>query len=232
MKNEIVNVINDETRVLELISRINNSHFSTITVENLNGIISNLDEINRATKSFGKKDSQTFSKLTSLTMVASSPYGRLKQCLAIIEKKRSALRDNLFLLQKQRNKLKRLELEKQMVKKDEFREVNIEKINIEVSEIQCSISDAMLYIEGAIKELGSYQDAYLQIKENYKIPDDWNESHYEEHEIQEHIKLAIQHAIRDKTMTGRINVGKIFNRVLTQNLFNCWNLLRAYSTTT
>jgi len=64
MKNEIVNVINDEHHILELISRVNNGHFSTITNENLNSIISNLDEINRATKSFGKKDSQTFSKLT------------------------------------------------------------------------------------------------------------------------------------------------------------------------
>jgi len=207
MKNEIVNVINSEHHILELISRVSNGYFSTITNESLNLIISDLDEINRATKSFGKKDSQTFSKLTSLTMVASSPYGRLKQCLAIIEKKRSALRDNLFLLQKQRNKSKRLNLEKQMVTKDEFYEINIEKIDIEINEIQCLISDAMLYIEGAIKDLGSYQDAYLQIKENYKIPDDWNESHYEECEVQEHIKLAIQHAVRDKTMTGRINVG-------------------------
>jgi len=140
-------------------------------------------------------------------MIASSPYGRLKQCLAIIEKKRSALRDNLFLLQKQRNKLKRLNLEKQKITKDEFYEIDTEKINIEINEIQCLISDALLYIEGAIKELGSYQDAYLQIKENYKIPDNWDESHYEECEVQEHIKLAIQHAVRDKTMTGRINVG-------------------------
>jgi len=207
MERQIANIIDNETQLLELFSRIDNGKFSTINSDNLSMIISGLDEVNRATKSFGKKDSQTFSKLTSLTMVASSPYGRLKQCLAIIEKKRSALRDNLFLMKKQLNILSRLNVEKQNVKDDVFKDVERQRLDIETDEITCKMSDAILYVEGAIKELGSYQDAYFQIKEKHNIPDDWSESHYEECEVEEHIKLAFHHAVRDVTMTGRINVG-------------------------
>jgi len=211
MVNEIVNVTENNKQLLSLFSRINSGDFSTITSDKLDLIISNLNEIDRATKSFGKKDSQTFSKLTSLTMVASSPYGRLKQCLAIIEKKRSALKENLFLIRKNLNRLKRLEIEKEKLNEEPnnnvYYNVDLEDINIQIDEIQCSSADAIIYIEGAIKEIASYQDAYKQIKSTNNIPNDWNESDYEEFEVQEHIRSAFKFAVRDIIMTGRINVG-------------------------
>lgn len=210
MENSIVNVISDGHQLSDLFSRINNGDLSTLNTDNLKDVLANLPEINRAIQSFGKKDSQTFSKLTSLTMVASSPYGRLKQCLAIIEKKRSALKENLFLLRKQKNKVARLIIKKSrlsQIDRGPYYDVDLEEINLEIEEITCNLSDATLYLEGAVKELGSYQDAYNQIKENYNIPDEWNESHYEECEVQEHLRLAFTHVIRDKIMTGRINVG-------------------------
>lgn len=203
---ELTNPVDVGSQLIDVISRTEQT-FSTITTDNIALIVAGLDEIERANQSFGKKDSQTFSKLTSLTMVASSPYGRLKQCLAIIEKKRSALRDNVFILKKQMNKLRRLRVDLTKVTDDEYSDINKEKIQIEIDEINCNMSSSVLYIEGAIKELGSYQDAYNQIKENYKIPDDWDEEHYELHEVQEHIRLAVNHSVRDVIMTGRINVG-------------------------
>jgi len=210
MENSIVNVTENYHQLSDLFTRSNNGELSTLNLDNLTDIVSNLPEITRAIQSFGKKDSQTFSKLTSLTMVASSPYGRLKQCLAIIEKKQSALKENLFLLRKQKNKVAKLNIDKAKLTQldhDKYYIIDLETIDLEIEEIICNIGNATLYIEGAIKDLGSYQDAYLQIKKNYNIPNDWNEEHYEECEVQEHIKLAFKHAVRDKIMTGRINVG-------------------------
>jgi len=207
MITDIENVTHGGHKLTELFSRVNDSGFSTIDYKTITGLIEGLNEVNRATKSFGKKDSQTFSKLTSLTMVASSPYGRLKQCLAIIEKKRSALRDNIFILRKQRNRIKKLNVNICEEPEGRFQDINIESFSLEIEEIQCSIADSTLYIEGAVKELASYQDAYVQIKTSHHIPDAWSESHYEQNEVEEHIRLAFQHAVRDKMMTGRINVG-------------------------
>ena len=47
----------------------------------------------------------------------------------------------------------------------------IEKETIEtnIDEINCTISDSILYIEGALKELASYQDSYFQIKQSFNI---------------------------------------------------------------
>ena len=210
MENTTMDITETDIQLKDLFTRSHGELFSTINDDNLNSIMDSLPEIDRAIQSFGKKDSQTFSKLTSLTMIASSPYGRLKQCLAIIVKRQSALKENLFRLQKHKNKIARLTIKRSkhtQMERNEYYDVDLNDIDIEIDEINCGISDAVLYIEGAIKELGSYQDAYLQIKKNYNIPDDWNEKHYEECEIQEHIKLAFRYAVRDKMMTGRINVG-------------------------
>ena len=76
-----------------------------------------------------------------------------------------------------------------------------------MEEIAANIADSNLYIEGALKEIGMYQDAYSEIKESYDIPDDWDEEDFEKCEVEEHVKTAVLHCIRDVEMTGKINVG-------------------------
>jgi len=177
----------------------------------------NMPEINRATNVFGRQNSQATGKLMSLNMISQSPYRRLKQCLAKIERKRGALKENIFRLRKeklemdrllyQRNKLENklsiteLDVDLQEIKFD------IQGIEIEVQEKAANIADSNLYIEGALKEIGMYQDAYNEIKESYNIADDWDEEDFEKCEIEEHVKTAFLHAIRDVEMTGHLNVG-------------------------
>jgi hypothetical protein len=52
-----------------------------------------------------------------------------------------------------------------------------------------------------------YQDAYKQIVRSYDIPDNWSEDDFEKTEVEEHVKTAFLHAVRDVQMTGRLNVG-------------------------
>jgi len=180
----------------------------------------NMPEINRATHVFGKQNSQTTSKMMSLNMISQSPYRRLKQCLAQIERKRSALKENIFKLRRDKVELDRIlyrktnlqneiKLYDKMSSEADLRELefNLDMLNIEIQEKACNISDSNLYIEGALKEIGIYQEAYNEIKESHNIPDDWDEEDYERAEIEEHIKTAFLHAIRDLEMTSHLNVG-------------------------
>ncbi len=191
--------------------------FKTFDDEKLALLAERMPEINRATNTFGKQNSQTTGKLMSLNMISQSPYRRLKQCLAKIEKKRSALRANIFKLKKEKVKIDRLLFEKGQLEanlrknppadKSIHFKFDLEEINIKIESKACSISDATIYIEGALKEIGIYQDAYDEIKESYDIPDDWDEEDFEKCEVEEHVKTAFLHAVRDVEMTGRINVG-------------------------
>jgi len=179
-----------------------------------------MPEINRATNVFGKQNSQATSKLMSLNMISQSPYRRLKQCLAQIERKRQALKENIFKLRKEKITMDRLIYERDDLvsklndnseqwtaeQKTYFR-FDLENKIIEIEEKVSNISDSNIYIEGALKEIGMYQDAYDEIKTSYNIPDNWDENDFEKCEVEEHVKTAFLHAIRDVEMTGRLNVG-------------------------
>ena len=169
----------------------------------------------------------------SLTMIATSPFHRMKQCLAKIERKRGALKENIYRLRKDRINLERLLDNKQEIldkltelspniisttteltteissNSRDFKNLNwaLQELEIDIEEKVANIYDSNIYIEAALKEIGHYQTAYEQIKKNYQIPDDWDEKDFEEGEVEEHIKMAFLHAVRDVTMTGRLNVG-------------------------
>lgn len=184
----------------------------------LTKLAENMPEINRATNVFGRQNSQATGKLMSLNMISQSPYRRLKQCLAKIERKRGALKESIFKLRKERVKLDRLLHRRGIVQAKLDGTLNYENepielefslvdIGIEIEEIAANVSDTNLYIEGSLKEIGMYQDAYAEIKESYNIPDDWDEEDFEKCEVEEHVKTAFLHLIRDLEMTGRCNVG-------------------------
>jgi hypothetical protein len=191
--------------------------FKVFDNKKLAKLAKNMSEINRATNVFGKQNSQTTSKMMSLNMVSQSPYRRLKQCLAQIERKRSALKENVFRIRKEKIKMDRIlyrrkQLEDQLNTNDigvDQQEIKfkIDLIDVEIQKKASGIADSTIYIEGALKEIGMYQESYYEIKESYNIPDSWNEEDYEKAEIEEHIKTAFLHAIRDLEMNGRLNVG-------------------------
>ena len=64
---------------------------ATITDEKLAIISQKMVAIDRANNTAGRSETQTTNQLMTLTMLTDSPYRRLRQCLAQIEKKRGAL---------------------------------------------------------------------------------------------------------------------------------------------
>jgi len=221
--------------------------FHSIDEKSLAMVADRMPEMNRASRIFGKQNSQATGKLMSLSMIAQAPYRRLKQVLAKVERKRGALKENIFKLRKEKIELNRLIYKRDKINEhiksndpytDEegktIADVNelefiVETLGIEIEEKVANMGDTGIYIEGAIKEIGAYQDAYEQIMENYNIPKNWSEDDFERCEVEEHVKTAFLHAVRDITMTGRLNVGTCeYLEQFGVNPLTAKNLVEAY----
>ncbi len=208
-------------------------------------ITDRMPEINRATRSFGKSNTQTTSKLMTLSMLSDCPWRAIKQCCAQIEKKRGALKETKFKQARQGVKLRMMVRVKQLIldgelnvltakrllEKDEFelknaegvkiedvsmsvetsdriiRDLFLEDLDIQIQKIIVDIADSELYKEGALKEIGIFQDAYDEIRESHDIRKDWDEFDMEKGEIPGHIRTAFRQARRDILMTGKLNIG-------------------------
>ena len=171
------------------------SGLPTMTSEKIQKISERMVEMERANNSLGRSNTQTTNQLMTLTMLTDSPYRRLRQCLVQIEKKKSALKGTFFKFQK-----KKLEI-KDWVKED----TELSRINI--SEAQDGMESGKMYIEGALKEIAIFQDAYEEIRKNNNIPVLWDEEDAELDEIRHHIRQAFRQSHRDMILTGTITQG-------------------------
>jgi hypothetical protein len=244
---DIGSIIDKSNRFLQIFSRAGSGdnkslvEFSTIGESELDQIVEKMPMINEGTKAFGKQNSQVTGRLMSLTMLATSPFHRMKQCLAKIERKRGALKENIFKLRRDKivldqhlderagitDEIEKLQsqLNSALIEdksseetsvapspsyiQDSIKQLNykLQLLEIDIEEKVANITDSNIYVEAALKEIGHYQTAYEQIMKNHNISEDWDEKDFEEGEVEEHIKMAFLHGIRDVMMTGRLNVG-------------------------
>lgn len=151
----------------------------------------------KATQAIGRKNTQTTSTLMTLTMLCDSPYRRLRQVLVQIERKRQAIESSYFTLKE--NKIKAKLYRK---KGDELSIVKAERF-------EYGITQSKKAIEQAFKEIGMFQDIYDEIRDEYNIPDDWDELDSELDEIKGHIKMAFRHAIRDILAKRSLGMGTL-----------------------
>lgn len=182
---------------------IDSLNFKTIDDKSLVEINSWMPVVNRGVSCFSKQNSQTTSSLMSLNMLDSGPYRVLRQILAQVEKKRSALKENIYKLEK--NKLM---YEECIDKIDSQVGIEARKLELRANKLQCDIIDSQPHIEAAIKELGALKRRYEEVCKNKNIPEDWNEVDFEEAEIKHHIITMFKNAIRDR-MQGSHNMGTL-----------------------
>jgi predicted Fe-Mo cluster-binding NifX family protein len=170
---------------------------ATITDEKLAIISEKMVEIDRVNHTAGRSQTQTTNQLMSLTMLTDSPYRRLRQCLSQIERKRTALEEAYFKMQK-----KQLQIKVWYEKGDEMSVVR-------AKEAESNMIRQKDYIDGAFKEIATFQCAYDEIRESHNIPEKWDEKDAELAEIDHHIKQAFRQAHRDMVNTGRIGLGNM-----------------------
>ena len=170
---------------------------ATITNEKLAIIAEKMVEIDRVNHTAGRSQTQTTNQLMSLTMMTDSPYRRLRQCMSQIERKRTALEESYFKMQK-----KQLQIKLWYEKGDEMSV-------IKAQEAESGMIRQKDYIDAAFKEIATFQCAYDEIRESHNIPENWDEKDAELAEIDHHIKQAFRQAHRDMVNTGRIGLGNM-----------------------
>lgn len=176
-------------------------NFKTINELTLKQIEDWMPEVNRTVSAFSKQNSQTTSSLMTLTMLESGPYRVLRQILAQAEKKRTALKDSLYRIEKK--KISYLKHEKALDTKDDLeRQLHL----LEMAKIESDIIDANTHVEAALKELGSYKKRYEEVCKNNNIPENWDEEDFEKAEIEHHIKSIFRNGVRDR-LQGTYNMG-------------------------
>lgn len=175
--------------------------FKTIDDKSLTEINNWMPEVNRAVACFNKQNSQTTSSLMTLNMIDSTPYRVLRQILAQAEKKRSAINNQVYRLER-----KKLNHEQLCLDIIDAADIKKRKLELKRNKIECDVIDSQGHIEGALKELGALKRRYEEICKNKDIPIDWDEQDFEDEEIEHHIKSIFRNAIRDR-MQGSHNMG-------------------------
>jgi predicted Fe-Mo cluster-binding NifX family protein len=170
---------------------------ATITDEKLAVIAEKMVAIDRVNHTAGRSQTQTTNQLMSLTMMTDSPYRRLRQCMSQIERKRKALEESYFKMQK-----KQLQIKLWYEKGDEMSVIR-------AKEAESGMIRQKDYIDAAFKEIATFQCAYDEIRESHNIPENWDEKDAELAEIDHHIKQAFRQAHRDMVNTGRIGLGNM-----------------------
>ena len=170
---------------------------ATITNEKLAIISQKMVAIDRANNTAGRSNTQTTNQLMTLTMLTDSPYRRLRQCLSQIEKKRGALDEAYFKMKKKQVLIK------------QWYEKGDEMSVLRAQEAEHGLMRSKNYIDGAFKEIATFQCAYDEIREAHNIPDNWDERDAEEAEIDHHIKQAFRQAHREMVGTGCITSGNM-----------------------
>ena len=170
---------------------------ATITDEKLEIISQKMVAIDRANNTAGRSETQTTNQLMTLTMLTDSPYRRLRQCLAQIEKKRGALDETYFRMKKKQVLIK------------QWYEKGDEMSVLKAQEAEHGLMRSKNYIDGAFKEIATFQCAYDEIREAHNIPENWDEKDAEEAEIDHHIKQAFRQAHREMVGSGCITSGNM-----------------------
>ena len=168
---------------------------ATMTPDKIQKISERMVEMERANNSLGRSNTQTTNQLMTLTMLTDSPYRRLRQCLIQIHKKQDALKGTFFKHQKLELQIK------------EWEQEDTELSRISVAEAKMGLESSKVYIEGALKEIAVFQDAYEEIRMNNNIPVLWDEQDAELDEIKHHIRQAFRQSHRDMVLTGSITQG-------------------------
>ena len=171
------------------------TNLPTMTPDKIAKISERMVEVDRANKTLGRSNTQTTNQLMTLTMLTDSPYRRLRQCLAQIEQKRMALEEAYFKHEKLNLRIKSWEK-----KGDELSLLRIR-------EAYHQQERGKMYLEGALKEIAIFQEAYEDIRDSNGISEDWNERDAEEDEIKHHIRQAFRQSHRDMILGGRITQG-------------------------
>lgn len=199
----------------KITTRAGHEDFSMVTIddEKMRKISERMDEINRGLNAFSKTNTQFVA--LGLTLSEATPERNIRQIHAQLETKRGALSESQFKLLKQQNDLKRKMLRRQEIldadigdgkkySNEDYRDLDVERIEIEIEELKTKMVDGRVHIEQAIKEIGMYQDAYDDIVKHFGL-EDWDEIDMEKADVEYNLRRCFLQSLRSCRQIGYIN---------------------------
>lgn len=199
----------------KMTTRAGHENFAMVTIddERMQKIAKRMDEINRGLNAFGKTNTQFVA--LGLTLSEATPERNIRQIHAQLESKRGALSEAQFRLLKQQNDLKRKMLRRQEILDAEVgqgtkyptemhKELDVERVDIDIEEIKSKMVDGRVHIEQAIKEIGMYQDAYDDIVETFGLQN-WDEVDMEHADVRYNLRRCFLQSLRSCRQIGHIN---------------------------
>lgn len=196
-------------------TRAGSEDFSMVTIDDsrMHEIAERMTEINRGLNAFSKTNTQLVS--LGLTLSEATPERNIRQIHAQIESKRGALSESQFRLLKQQNDLKRKLLRRDEIlaaevgegtkyTSEDYRQLDVERVDIDIAEIKAKMVDGRVHVEQAIKEIGMYQDAYDDIVEANDLQD-WDEVDMEVADITYNLKRCFYQSLRSCRQVHHIN---------------------------
>ena len=167
---------------------IPSSNLNSKSVEKVNQY---LPELIEKVKAFGSRNSQTTLSLMSLTMLnGHSPYRLLRQVLAEVEKRKSALAESQVTYAKTQAELEALKDSSDPVDAATYRNKCVVLASLENG------------INGSFGDIATLIDAYNNIKKVNNI-EDWDEIAFEQEEKRHHVRRAYELMYRDLLQAGR-----------------------------
>jgi len=153
-----------------------------------------LPAIQNQTRIFDRQNSQTSLTLTTLTMLSGqSPMRMMRQVMAEIEKRQSALYEAQYSVAKSKSKLEKL-----LVKKDDLSKVE----QASAIKLQHSITMTENKANGSLKDIAILMDSYDSIKKTNDI-DNWSEEDFEQEEKAHHTRRGFELLYRNLIEYGR-----------------------------
>jgi len=153
-----------------------------------------LPAIQNQTRIFDRQNSQTSLTLTTLTMLSGqSPMRMMRQVMAEIEKRQSALYEAQYNVAKSKS-----ELEKLLDKKDDLSKVE----QASAIKLQHEITMTENKANGSLKDIAILMDSYDSIKKTNDI-DNWSEEDFEQEEKAHHTRRGFELLYRNLIEYGR-----------------------------
>ena len=188
-ESEIVQQLRETTGFLVQSANINKH-----AVEKVNRYLPELDEKTRA---FDRNNSQSTLTFMTLTMLnGQSPYRMMRQIMAEVEKRKSALAEAQVNHAKHLRDLQKFEDKEDPVLQARYRQ---KCVNLTMMESK---------INGSFKDIATLIDAYNNIKEKNGI-EDWDEVAFENEEKKDHVRRAFELMYRNVLVGGRAETATI-----------------------
>ena len=158
-----------------------------------------LPAIDKHTRIFDRKNSQTTLKLMTLTLLCGqSPLRMLRQVTSEVEKRKNALYEAQHTVAEKQEEIDTLEKKKKLTSTERAK----------IIQLKYGVSQINNKANGSLKDIATLADAYENIMSTHGLKE-WNEEDFENEEKRHHVRRGFELLYRNLIDSGRAKEGTL-----------------------